>query len=101
MAPIESTIASATANTVGTTNSTLRTLRIIADIALTSPEIRRPRSPESGNWFGKIKPNAEDWASGIGGSSGMMFGRTHLVRAYGPIQVAKRSLLGSPTVEDY
>jgi hypothetical protein len=31
-------IVPAEANTVGTTNSTLRTLRIIADIALTSPE---------------------------------------------------------------
>src|ERR1700733_1406510 len=52
MAPIESTIASATANTVGTTNSTLRTLRIIAHARsnLTGIEDHLPLSRGIENW---------------------------------------------------
>src|ERR1700677_3280437 len=52
MAPNESTIASAAANTVGTTNSTLLTLRIIAHARSDKPPYRKPLFVESGN----VKP---------------------------------------------
>jgi hypothetical protein len=57
MMPIESTIASATANTVGTTNSTLRTLRIVAT-SLFCPETGDHVPPSRGieNWTRQSAP---------------------------------------------